>query len=52
MILYSQNVEEYAKLAVDLLLKMLQGAVVDDTMVTYKFKELSRPRETVSRAAV
>lgn len=52
MILYSQNVEEYAKLAVGLLLKMLQGVVVHDTMVTYKFKELSRPRETVSRAVV
>jgi len=48
MILYSQNVEAYAKQAVALLLKMLQGAVVNDTMVTYKFKELSRTRETVS----
>ena len=50
MILYLQNVEEYARMAVGLLLKMLQGVIVNDTMVTYKFKELSRPRETVSRA--
>ena len=50
MILYSQNVEEYAALAVRLLLKMLQGAVVGDTVVTYKFKELLRARETASRA--
>ena len=51
MILYSQNVEEYATLAVKLLLKMLQGAVVDDTVVIYRFKELLRTREELSVAA-
>ena len=46
MILYSQNVEEYANLAVGLLLKMMQGAVASDTtMIIYRFKELSRTRE-------
>ena len=49
MILYSQNVEEYAKLAVALLLKMLQGVAVSSPVTIYKFKELSRTRETVSR---
>jgi DNA-binding LacI/PurR family transcriptional regulator len=49
MILYSQNVEEYANLAVGLLIKMMQGAAVNgSTMITYKFKELSRTRETGS----
>ena len=48
MILYSQNVEEYAKLAVDLLLRMVQGAAVDAPVATYEFRELSRAGETVS----
>ena len=52
MILYSQNVEEYAKLAVDLLLKMLQGVDVSSPVVIYRFKELPRTGETVSRVRV
>ena len=49
MILYSQNVEEYSRMAVDLLLRMLQGLPVGSPVKIYKFKELPRTRETVSR---
>ena len=51
MILYSQNVEEYATLAVQLLLKMLRGAAVGDTAVTYRFRELARAREALPASA-
>ena len=40
MILYSQNVEEYARMAVDLLMRLLQGRNVTDAVEVYRFKRM------------
>ena len=49
MILYSQNVEEYARMAVALLLRMLQGQPVESPVEIYRFRELPRARGKVPR---
>ena len=40
VILYSQNVEEYARMAVDLLIRLLQGREVENRVEFYRFKRL------------
>lgn len=40
VILYSQNVEEYARMAVDLLMRLLQGRNVENATEVYRFKRV------------
>ena len=41
MLLFFQNVEAYARMGVDLLLKLLQGRDIETPVGVYRFKKAS-----------